>query len=192
VHFGARDYDPDTGRWTAKDPILFNGGDTNLYGYVLNNPVNWVDPFGLFKLNFDANADPNQVAMVNNSIASLQQSIANNPQAIDYYNRYNYDILAALENGQGPEITIGNQNIHEQTTGRNGFELDKKAFRNLNSCEHTIAHETGHIAWYNDPDSERPDISDIKLPATYKGIEAPPAGDEGYAAEVAVFGKVLP
>lgn len=47
VRFGYRDYDPDTGRWTAKDPILFRGGDTNLYGYVLGDPVNWVDPSGL-------------------------------------------------------------------------------------------------------------------------------------------------
>jgi RHS repeat-associated protein len=46
VRFGARDYDAETGRWTAKDPILFAGGDTNLYGYVLNDPVNWVDPDG--------------------------------------------------------------------------------------------------------------------------------------------------
>ena len=45
--FGYRDYDPDTGRWTAKDPIGFAGGDTDLYGYVLNDPVNWVDPSGL-------------------------------------------------------------------------------------------------------------------------------------------------
>jgi len=36
-----------SGRWTAKDPILFGGGDTNLYGYVLNDPVNMVDPSGL-------------------------------------------------------------------------------------------------------------------------------------------------
>jgi RHS repeat-associated protein len=49
VRFGARDYDPNTGRWTAKDPILFAGGDTNLYGYVLQDPVNFVDPAGLFK-----------------------------------------------------------------------------------------------------------------------------------------------
>ena len=47
VRFGYRDYDPDTGRWTAKDPIGFAGGDTDLYGYVLNDPINWVDPYGL-------------------------------------------------------------------------------------------------------------------------------------------------
>ena len=47
TRFGARDYDAETGRWTAKDPIRFVGGDTNLYGYVGNNPVNWTDPFGL-------------------------------------------------------------------------------------------------------------------------------------------------
>jgi len=30
----------------SKDPILFKGGDTNLYGYVLQDPVNLVDPEG--------------------------------------------------------------------------------------------------------------------------------------------------
>ncbi len=47
VRFGARDYDPVTGRWTAKDPIGFSGGDTNLFGYVLNDPVNLIDNNGL-------------------------------------------------------------------------------------------------------------------------------------------------
>jgi RHS repeat-associated protein len=47
VHFGFRDYDPDVGRWTAKDPILFAGGSIDLYGYGLNDPINWVDPLGL-------------------------------------------------------------------------------------------------------------------------------------------------
>ena len=50
VRFGYRDYDPDVGRWTAKDPIGFAGGDTDLYGYVLNNPVNLIDPLGTFRL----------------------------------------------------------------------------------------------------------------------------------------------
>jgi RHS repeat-associated protein len=48
VQFGARDYDPDTGRWAAKDPMLFAGGDTDLFGYVQNNPVNRNDPTGLY------------------------------------------------------------------------------------------------------------------------------------------------
>jgi RHS repeat-associated protein/uncharacterized repeat protein (TIGR01451 family) len=47
VRFGARDYDAETGRWTAKDPILFAGGDTNLYAYAFNNPINFADIDGL-------------------------------------------------------------------------------------------------------------------------------------------------
>ncbi len=47
VRFGARDYDAETGRWTSKDPIGFAGGDTNLYGYVVNDPVNFKDSSGL-------------------------------------------------------------------------------------------------------------------------------------------------
>jgi RHS repeat-associated protein len=47
VRFGLRDYDAMTGRWTSKDPIFFAGGDTNVFGYVVNDPVNWSDPFGL-------------------------------------------------------------------------------------------------------------------------------------------------
>jgi len=48
VRFGYRDYDPDIGRWTSKDPIKFGGGDVDLYGYCLNNPVHWIDPWGLW------------------------------------------------------------------------------------------------------------------------------------------------
>ncbi len=50
THFGFREYDSFTGKWTAKDPIGFKGGDSNLYGYVLNDPVNLVDPEGEFPI----------------------------------------------------------------------------------------------------------------------------------------------
>ncbi|MBI4701017.1 MAG: hypothetical protein HY744_07640 [Deltaproteobacteria bacterium] len=46
VRFGARDYDPEVGRWTAKDPILFAGG-LNVYAYNRSDPVNRIDPRGL-------------------------------------------------------------------------------------------------------------------------------------------------
>ena len=38
VRFGARDYDAYSGRWTAKDPVLFGGGGSNLYVYVELGP----------------------------------------------------------------------------------------------------------------------------------------------------------
>lgn len=50
TRFGYRDYDAYTGKWTAKDPIGFQGGDSNLYGYVLGDPVNFVDPDGLMTM----------------------------------------------------------------------------------------------------------------------------------------------
>jgi RHS repeat-associated protein len=48
VRFGARDYDALTGRWTSRDPTMFGGGDTDLYVYAGNDPVNLVDVNGLW------------------------------------------------------------------------------------------------------------------------------------------------
>lgn len=46
TRFYSRDYEAATGRWTSRDAILFAGGDTNLYAYCGNDPVNDLDPFG--------------------------------------------------------------------------------------------------------------------------------------------------
>jgi RHS repeat-associated protein len=60
IKFGYRDYDPNTGKWITKDPIRFDGGDSNLYNYVVNDPVNGVDPEGLADMNlFDKNTEYN-------------------------------------------------------------------------------------------------------------------------------------
>lgn len=47
TRFGARDYSSATGRWTTKDPIGFAGGVSNLYEYVVNDPLNRTDKNGL-------------------------------------------------------------------------------------------------------------------------------------------------
>jgi RHS repeat-associated protein len=47
IRFGSRDFDPVSGRWTAKDPILFLGDYANLYAYVAQDPINAIDPSGL-------------------------------------------------------------------------------------------------------------------------------------------------
>jgi RHS repeat-associated protein len=45
LRFGARDIDSRFGRWLSKDPIRFDAGP-HFYGYVENDPINHVDPFG--------------------------------------------------------------------------------------------------------------------------------------------------
>jgi hypothetical protein len=45
VRFGARDYDAETGRWTAKDPGGIELGP-ELYEYAFGDPLNYFDPAG--------------------------------------------------------------------------------------------------------------------------------------------------
>ncbi|MGC8917660.1 MAG: RHS repeat domain-containing protein, partial [Thermoanaerobaculum sp.] len=47
TRFGARDYDPQVGRWTAKDPLLFAAEDTNLFAYAWSAAALFSDPDGL-------------------------------------------------------------------------------------------------------------------------------------------------
>lgn len=47
VRFGQRDYEPVAGRWTARDPLLLSGGQSNFYVYARNDPINFVDRNGL-------------------------------------------------------------------------------------------------------------------------------------------------
>jgi RHS repeat-associated protein len=56
--FGARWYDPATGRWVSEDPSGFGSGDQNLYRYCANGPTDGKDPSGLIAWDEKAK-DPN-------------------------------------------------------------------------------------------------------------------------------------
>jgi RHS repeat-associated protein len=45
-YYRARYYNPEQKRFISEDPLGFGGGDSNLYSYVGNNPVDFTDPFG--------------------------------------------------------------------------------------------------------------------------------------------------
>ena len=47
VHLGAREYDPETGAFTRRDPSGLEGGE-NQYAYAGGDPVNYWDPDGNF------------------------------------------------------------------------------------------------------------------------------------------------
>jgi RHS repeat-associated protein len=48
-HQRARWYSPSLGRWVTMDPIRYQAGDVNLYGFVGNHVTGAVDPTGLQK-----------------------------------------------------------------------------------------------------------------------------------------------
>ena len=55
-YYRARYYDPTLGRFLQRDPIGYGDG-MNLYAYVGNNPMNWIDPLGLCKQGKCINSD---------------------------------------------------------------------------------------------------------------------------------------
>lgn len=50
TQFGAREYDCRIGRWTSLDPISFGDGG-NRYAYAGADPINFIDPTGLYRAN---------------------------------------------------------------------------------------------------------------------------------------------
>lgn len=61
-YYGYRFYSAGLGRWMTRDPLGEAGG-INLYGFIQNNPVNLVDPYGLRSLG-DILFDPDVVNTV--------------------------------------------------------------------------------------------------------------------------------
>jgi insecticidal toxin complex protein TccC len=51
-YYGFRFYDPGLQRWINRDPIGEMGG-LNLYGFVGNSPLIYVDPYGLAWYDWD-------------------------------------------------------------------------------------------------------------------------------------------
>ena len=81
----ARWYDPESGRFLSEDPIWFEGGDTNLYVYTKNNPINLTDPTGLNPLIVAAGScliDPPCAGAVMIFLAGTWKVICKNPPPI--------------------------------------------------------------------------------------------------------------
>ncbi|OEU66811.1 MAG: hypothetical protein BA863_07080 [Desulfovibrio sp. S3730MH75] len=47
IHFGYREYAPAIGRFITPDPMGYDGGGVDIYGYCLDDPINFIDRVGL-------------------------------------------------------------------------------------------------------------------------------------------------
>ncbi|MCI0551707.1 MAG: hypothetical protein L0287_12185, partial [Anaerolineae bacterium] len=103
VRFGARDYDSITGRWVSKDPIVFAGGDANLYNYVASDPVNYFDLDGELRVSESFKRSYPKAAK---RILSLDRRITSKMLAAfgTYGQASRKDVFKALMPGSGPNV----------------------------------------------------------------------------------------
>ncbi|GAB4351236.1 MAG: hypothetical protein Kow0099_35240 [Candidatus Abyssubacteria bacterium] len=131
-YYRARFYDPRTGRFLTQDPIGFLGG-INLYAYVKNNPVGWLDPFGLEivvqgnqRAYWQALAylwrDPGMRQIITDlTVSNTKYTVITNNAHDDYYlpskREIHWDPTSALRcpRGQGsqtPALGLGHEMAH--------------------------------------------------------------------------------
>jgi hypothetical protein len=73
--YRSRYYDPLVGRFISEDRIGFAGGDTNLYRYVRNRPLNFSDPFGYY-----VSDDPNSCNGTKSGTKPRRRRLSRNPR----------------------------------------------------------------------------------------------------------------
>lgn len=78
MYYRARYYHPRLQRFISEDPLGVFSGDTNLYAYVRNSPLSFLDPFGLQSLeacSFSGGCSPMKDPSPDTDLEHLRQSV---------------------------------------------------------------------------------------------------------------------
>jgi RHS repeat-associated protein len=135
VRFGARDYEAVAGRWTARDPVRFVGGN-NSYLYLANEPVNRSDPtdFACYLGSEEVTAvvsvgpfDADEASeLADNAFWQSRSELDNNQR--DALRHCIWSFLMTEEIGLGEAFVIGT--IHEDCNPNSPGEREMDEFNN--------------------------------------------------------------
>ena len=117
IYLRNRYYDPEIGAFISEDPI-YDG--YNWYTYCGNNPVNFVDPWGLFDFNTQLSYSPN---VYSNDVLTLQNELAWNGYLTDddidgYFGQKTLNAVNAYKNDKG----LWNYGQYNGIVGRTTWE----------------------------------------------------------------------
>jgi RHS repeat-associated protein len=90
LHIGARCYEGETGRWVQKDSIvgkIYLPQTLNLYIYVINAPLNFIDPKGSEANNWEVIVKIITFyhPLINYEAEQIAQSVNQNPGRVDWW-----------------------------------------------------------------------------------------------------------
>ena len=143
-YYRNRWYDPETGRFISEDPIGFAGGDINLYGYVGNNPQNFIDPYGNYacKRQKGGKQKKTDCKILIDKIRELSASNDINSSKL----------VEELEK----EFATPQRNTKYEASGFKKAYQDKPGAPSANQVRHTIgilaaAYDVGYYAYFSPP-----------------------------------------
>ena len=119
VRFGWRDYDVNTGRWTAPDPIGDRGGDPDWYGYCLDDPVNSVDPMGLFRFGKRGLGGLPMLGIFSDNPCFFIDDAANTEIAHEH---------GFYEDGSGHNVGLFKEGVRPNTEEIDDYTLENKSY----------------------------------------------------------------
>lgn len=109
IFFGRRYYDSEVGKWTTPDPLGFKEGP-NLYCFVFNRPLKYIDPDGRWSFDYEAwaNKSCERQNRTENQLRNLRLGQSNQP-AVPYQPQYSqvFEVGTYDDDGRGMAFENG-------------------------------------------------------------------------------------
>ncbi len=117
VHFRARWYDPETGRWLSPDPIGLEGG-LNLHAFCGNDPVNFLDSYGLSRV-IISDKNGNRIILRNPTLDEFRSTVGEMPdkciQNLTIYDHGASNVMSITGDEEGIYIAYDGRVLFDDT-----------------------------------------------------------------------------